>query len=277
MIDIDECYNSASELVMLAGEIIQNSINKKKTTQCKSIDWDLVTEYDHKIENEIIKQLTQKFPSHKFIGEESVAKDGLPKLTNDPTWIIDPIDGTTNFVHQFPHTCISLALLINKKAEIGIVYNPIMKQFFSAKRNCGAFLNGKPIQTSHIQNLSEALVAMEPWLAKDRTYLVSVYTRMHALIQGTHGIRSLGTAALTLCYVAMGAVEAYHIEGIDAWDVAAGKLIIEEAGGIVISTNGDELDLMIPKVIAACNQSIAEQLVELFKEADLKSINKNLY
>lgn len=271
MIGIDECYNLAKELVLNAGKVIESSIYKRKTTQCKSIDWDLVTEYDHKIENLLIEELSRKFPSHKFIGEESVAKDGLPKLTNDPTWIIDPIDGTTNFVHQFPHTCISLALLINKKAEIGIVYNPIIKQFFSARRNGGAFLNEKPIQTSRINDLSQALVAMEPWLAKDRTYLVSVYARMHALIQGTHGIRSLGTAALTLCYVAMGAVEAYHIEGIDAWDVAAGKLIIEEAGGIVIDTNGSELDLMTPKVIAACNRSIAEQLVKLFKEADLKS------
>lgn len=277
MTDIEECYKLAEELVLNAGEVIESSIDKKKTTQCKSIDWDLVTEYDRKIEDVLIKELSQRFPTHKFIGEESVAKDGLPQLTNDPTWIIDPIDGTTNFVHQFPHTCISLAFLINKRAEIGIVYNPIVKQFFSAQRNNGAFLNGKPIQTSSVQDLSQALVAMEPWLAKDRTQLTSVYTRMHALIQGTHGIRSLGTAALTLCYVAMGAVEAYHIEGIDAWDVAAGKLIIEEAGGIVIDTNGSELNLMAPKVIAACNQSIAEQLVKLCKDADLKSINKNLY
>ncbi|KAK2580890.1 hypothetical protein KPH14_005960 [Odynerus spinipes] len=276
MTDIEECFILAEELVLNAGKVIENSINKKKTTQCKSIDWDLVTEYDRKIEDVLIKKLSERFPSHKFIGEESVAKDGLPNLTNDPTWIIDPIDGTTNFVHQFPHTCISLALLINKRAEIGIVYNPVMKQFFSARRNGGALLNGKPIQTSCVHDLSQALVAMEPWLAKDREYLVSVYTRMHALIERTHGIRSLGTAALTLCYVAMGAVEAYHIEGIDAWDVAAGKLIIEEAGGIVIDTNGSELDLMTPKVIAACNRSIAEQLVKLFKEADLKSINKNL-
>jgi len=90
--------------------------------------------------------------SFRFIGEETVAKEEcLPQLTNDPTWIIDPIDGTTNFVHRFPHTCISVALLVNKKVEIGIIYNPLMRQFFSARRHCGAFINGKPIKTSDVK------------------------------------------------------------------------------------------------------------------------------
>ncbi|XP_011168687.1 inositol monophosphatase 1 [Solenopsis invicta] len=275
--NLDECYRIAEELVLHAGKIIEDGISSRKNVKSKGIDWDLVTEYDRKIEDKLIKQLSIQFPLHKFIGEETVAKEGcLPQLTNDPTWIIDPIDGTTNFVHRFPHTCISLALLVNKKAEIGIIYNPLMRQFFSARRHCGAFLNGKSIKTSDVKDLSQSLVAMEPWLAKDPQYLTSVYSRMHALIQGTHGIRSLGTAALTLCYVAMGAVEAYHIEGIDAWDVAAGKLIIEEAGGVVIDTAGGELDLMTPRVIAACNQQIAQQLVDLIKKADSQILNKNL-
>ncbi|KYN01588.1 Inositol monophosphatase 1, partial [Cyphomyrmex costatus] len=257
--------------------IIEDGIDSRKNIKSKGIDWDLVTEYDRKIEDKLLKQLSMQFPLHKFIGEETAAKEGcLPQLTNDPTWIIDPIDGTTNFVHRFPHTCISLALLVNKKVEIGIIYNPLMRQFFSARRHCGAFLNGKPIKTSDMKDISQSLVAMEPWLAKDPQYLASVYCRMHALVQGTHGIRSLGTAALTLCYVAMGAVEAYHIEGIDAWDVAAGKLIIEEAGGVVIDTDGGELNLMTPRVIAACNQQIAQQLVDLIKKADCEILNKNL-
>ncbi|KAM0736461.1 Inositol monophosphatase 2 [Formica fusca] len=275
--DLDECYKIAEELVLYAGKIIEDSIDTKKSVKSKGIDWDLVTEYDRKIEDKLIKQLSARFPSHKFIAEETVAKEGrLPQLTDDPTWIIDPIDGTTNFVHHFPHTCISLALLVNKKAEIGIIYNPLMRQFFFARRHCGAFLNGKPIKTSDVRDVSQSLVAMEPWIAKDPQYLANVYSRMHALIQGTHGIRSLGTAALTLCYVAMGAVEAYHIESIDAWDVAAGKLIIEEAGGVVIDTAGGELDIMMPRVIAACNQQIAQQLVDLFKRADSEILNKNL-
>ncbi|XP_012139069.1 uncharacterized protein LOC105662308 [Megachile rotundata] len=275
--DIEEYYKVAEGLVLKAGHVIENAINLNKSVKSKGIDWDLVTEYDREIEDDLQKQLSKMYPNHRFIGEETTAKENcLPKLSNEPTWIIDPIDGTTNFVHRFPHTCISLALLINKRIEIGMVYNPLMRQFFSAKRQKGAFLNGHPIKTSNITDLSQTLVAMEPWIAKDPKYLVSIYNRMHALIQGTHGIRSLGTAALTLCYVAMGAIEAYHVESIDAWDVAAGKLIIEEAGGIVIDTAGGELNLLIPKVIAACNHQIANQLVDLFKTADLKATDKNL-
>ena len=275
--DLDECYRVAEELVLYAGKIIEDSIDTKKNVESKGSDCDFVTEYDREIEDELIKQLSAQFPSHKFIAEETAAKEGrLPQLTDDPTWIIDPIDGTTNFVHRFPHICVSLALLVNKKAEIGIIYNPLMRQFFSARRHCGAFLNGKPIKTSDVRDVSQSLVAIEPWIAKYPEYLTNVYKRMHALIQSTHGIRTLGTAALTLCYVAMGAVEAYHVDGIQAWDVAAGKLIIEEAGGIVIDTAGGDLDIMTPRVIAACNQQIAQQLVDLFKGAESEILNKNL-
>ncbi|XP_051166972.1 uncharacterized protein LOC127285162 [Leptopilina boulardi] len=275
--NLDECSKILEKLVLNAGEVIIEAIDKEKNAESKGIDWDLVTEYDRQVEETLVQQLLTQFPHHKFIGEETVAKEGhLPELTDDPTWIIDPIDGTTNFVHRFPHTCISIALLINKRTEIGVVYNPIINQYFSARRGKGAFLNGKQIKTSSVKELSQALVAMEPWIAKDKEYLVSIYRRMHSLIQGTHGIRTLGTAALTLCYVAMGAVEAYHVESIEAWDVAAGKLIIEEAGGIILDTSGKELDLMVPRVIAACNQQIANQLVTLFEEADLRETNKYL-
>lgn len=133
--NLDECYRIAEELVLHAGKIIEDGISSRKNVKSKGIDWDLVTEYDRKIEDKLIKQLSIQFPLHKFIGEETVAKEGcLPQLTNDPTWIIDPIDGTTNFVHRFPHTCISLALLVNKKAEIGIIYNPLMRQFFFGEK-----------------------------------------------------------------------------------------------------------------------------------------------
>ncbi|CAL7949376.1 unnamed protein product [Xylocopa violacea] len=275
--NIEEYYNVIEGLVLNAGKVIESAIGLSKRVECKGIDWDFVTEYDRMIEDDLRKQLLKLYPQHKFIGEEMNAKSNcLPILTDEPTWIVDPIDGTTNFVHRCPHVCISVALSINKRMEIGIVYNPLMKQFFSAKRQKGAFLNGRPIRTSKITTLSESLIAMEPWIAKIENCMVTIYKRMHALIQGTHGIRTFGTAALTLCYVAMGAIEAYHIEGVEAWDVAAGKLIIEEAGGVTIDSSGGELDLITPRVIAACNRQIADQLVDLFKSADLEPVNKSL-
>ncbi|XP_015513722.2 inositol monophosphatase 1 [Neodiprion lecontei] len=267
--DLKSFYQTVEILARDAGKVIADAIDKEKNVSVKGIDWDMVTEYDLKVEEIVIRSLSAKFPTHKFIGEEDVANEGkMPELTDDPTWIIDPIDGTTNFIHKFPHVCISIALVINKRVEIGIVYNPVMQQFFSAVRGKGAFLNGKPIRTSGVQDLSHALVGIEPWLAKNEEHTSSLYSRTHFLIQKTHGIRSLGLAALSLCYVAMGAIEAYHIEGIDPWDVAAGQLIIEEAGGMVVDTTGGVLDLMNPKVIAACNREIAEQIVNLFKKTD---------
>ncbi|XP_015603776.1 inositol monophosphatase 2 [Cephus cinctus] len=275
--ELDACYEFAKKLVLDAGKVIAEAIDKDKITESKGIDWDLVTEYDRKVEDVLIKSLSNEYPTHKFIGEETVAREGrLPELTDEPTWIIDPIDGTANFVHRFPLTCISVALLLNKVTEIGIVYNPISDQLFTARRGRGAFLNGRAIATSRVKDLIQALVAMEPWIAKNEHYRANVYRRMHAVIQGTHGIRSLGTAALTLCYVAMGAVEAYHVESVDSWDVAAGKLIIEEAGGVVIDTNGGKLDLMTPRVIAACNKDMADQLVQLFKDTISISLDENL-
>ena len=159
-------------------KIIRSSISGSKTIDEKLGDWDLVTQYDRKIEDIIVGKLKLAFPTHRsvknsvnfqfcsyqeftrilnltgnrFIGEESTGKN-LPELTNDPTWIIDPIDGTTNFIHGFPHTCVVIGLSINKEMRIGIVYNPILEQLFTARKGRGAFLNGRPIKTSKVQGL----------------------------------------------------------------------------------------------------------------------------
>lgn len=121
----------------------------------------MVTETDQKIEKFLIQNLLKHFPEHKFIGEESVAGGSKCNLTDDPTWIIDPIDGTTNFIHSFPHVCVSVGLFINKIPEIGIVYNPTLNRMFTAKKGKGAFLNEEPIKVSGNTALSQALVMTE--------------------------------------------------------------------------------------------------------------------
>lgn len=117
-------------------------------TETKSGEIDLVTETDQQIEKLLIDSLSKQFPDHKFIGEESVAEGSQCSLTNCPTWIIDPIDGTMNFVHSFPHSCISIALFVNQKPSIGIIYNPVLNQLFTARKGKGAFLNGERITVS---------------------------------------------------------------------------------------------------------------------------------
>ncbi|XP_033228032.1 inositol monophosphatase 1-like isoform X2 [Belonocnema kinseyi] len=236
--EINHCYDFALKLIIESAKVIRNAFQGGKLTDTKAGNWDLVTVYDKQVEQILITGLSNEFPDHKFIGEETVAETNfLPELTDTPTWIIDPIDGTTNFVHSFPHTCISVALAVNKKLEIGIVYNPLLEQLFTARRDRGAFLNGKRIESSKVEDLTQSLICIEASYATIENMRDTILGRLEAFVSIAHGIRTLGSAALTLCYVAMGAAEAYHSDNLYPWDVAAGVLMIREAGGSVIDTS----------------------------------------
>ncbi|XP_076663334.1 uncharacterized protein LOC143366281 [Andrena cerasifolii] len=266
----DVYYDFAIKLTHDAAQILKTAINGLKKVDEKLGNWDLVTEYDRKIEDVIIGALKAKFPNHRFIAEESTGKE-LPELTDDPTWIIDPIDGTTNFIHGFPHTCVVIGLAIKKEMVIGIVYNPVLEQLFTARKGRGAFLNGKPIKVSEVQDLSKALVCMEAGFMKVEHLREKTVERLRAVVQEAQGIRTLGVAALTLCYVALGIVEAYYIEGpgISTWDIAAASLIITEAGGVVVDREtGDKIDIMKPRAVGACNEKVAWEIVRIIYEAD---------
>ncbi|GAB1865337.1 Inositol-1-monophosphatase [Camponotus japonicus] len=266
----DVYYETAIKLAREAAQILRDSINSLKQVDKKLGNWDLVTEYDRKIENVIIGKLKQAFPGHKFIAEESTGKD-LPELTDVPTWIIDPIDGTTNFVHKFPLTCVVIGLAVKKEVVLGIVYNPILEEMFTARKGRGAFLNGKPIHVSKVQDLSKALVCMEAGFIKIDNLREKTVERLQDIVKAAQGIRTLGVAALTLCYIALGIVEAYYIEGpgISTWDIAAASLIISEAGGVVVDRiTGEPIDIMKPRAVAACNDKIARDIVKIIREAD---------
>ncbi|XP_032685684.1 inositol monophosphatase 2-like isoform X1 [Odontomachus brunneus] len=257
--------------------VIRDALQGYKQIETKAGNWDLVTQYDKKIEAIRIDNLSKQFPTHKFIGEETVScYDFLPELTNDPTWIIDPIDGTTNFVHSFPYTCVSIALAVNKEVEIGIVYNPILEQLFTARRGHGAFLNEKPITSSNVEKLEHSLLCLEVSYATIENVRDIILGRLEAFVSIAHGIRTMGSAALTLCHVAMGAVEGYHSDHLMPWDVAAGILIIKEAGGIVIDTNGEKFNMMSPKLLAVGNSKLAGELVKLITHADVKTHQRKL-
>ncbi|KZC04626.1 PREDICTED: inositol monophosphatase 1-like [Dufourea novaeangliae] len=275
--DLDYCYDFVLKLTIESGKIIRDAIQGSKKIETKAGDWDLVTQYDKKMEEFLINSIAKEFPKHKFIGEETVSStNSLPELTDEPTWIIDPIDGTTNFVHSFPFTCVSIGLSVKKELEIGIVYNPILEQLFTARRGRGASLNGKPIHASKVEKLEHSLLCLEASYATIESIRDTVLGRMEAFVSVAHGIRTMGSAALTLCYVAMGAAEAYHTDNLMAWDVAAGVLIIREAGGVVIDTNGGEFNVMSPKVVAAGNHKLAIELVKLIKKADFTTLQKKL-
>ncbi|XP_078042878.1 inositol monophosphatase 1 [Augochlora pura] len=272
MTNIDECYMTVLRLVKEAGSIVREKINQPKDAMIKSCEVDLVTEWDQKVEKLLVENISSKFPDHKFIGEEESSLGAKIELTDAPTWIIDPIDGTMNFVHSLPHTCISIALVINKVTEIGVVYNPILEQFFTARRGQGAFLNGAPIRVSGEKELRKALVMMEMGTSRDPEKMKVVLENATNLPPQVHGIRALGSAALNMCMVALGGADVSFEFGIHAWDIAAGDIIVREAGGVCIDPAGGPLDLMNRRVLCASTeelaQSLAEILVQYYPERD---------
>lgn len=270
--NIDEFFEAALSLVKTAGNLITEYREGCKLFELKSSDIDLVTEIDKKVEETLINGLSNKFPDHKFIGEETVSDGGKCELTDDPTWVIDPVDGTMNFVHGFPHSCISVGLMINKVGVAGIVYNPILQQLFTAKKGQGAYLNGKPIHVSQVTELKKALITFETGTSRDEERYKAMLENFQLIVNKGHGVRSLGSAALNMCMVALGGADAYFEFGIHAWDIAAGAVIVREAGGVCIDPAGGPLDVLSRRVLAAGTtelaQELAQTLVQFYPERD---------
>nr|CAD7586125.1 unnamed protein product [Timema genevievae] len=301
--EIEQYLNTALDLARHAGKTMLEGFHGTKTVTTKSSQWDLVTEFDKKVEKILTEGFYKAYPSHKyangtwrasseprvpgmssveaprsnsqlsrskysqvklvlplarvsillihllFIGEETVAGDkSEPILTDAPTWIVDPIDGTTNFVHGFHLACISIGLAINKEMVVGVIYNPILDEMYTASKGQGAKLNGIPIHTSKVT----------------REYLVDVFQFQMNVTR----FRALGSAAITMCYVAAGSLDAYQCNGLQSWDVAAGALIISEAGGVVMNTDGSPFDVMARKLVCAGTRKLADEIVEIIKQAD---------
>ncbi|KAK7114447.1 inositol monophosphatase 1-like [Littorina saxatilis] len=265
-----EYYTVALEVARKAGEVIKDAFKKEKTIDTKSSAADLVTVTDQAVEKMAFAFLKEKYPSHKFIGEETTAETGEKlQLTDDPTWIIDPIDGTTNFVHSIPEVCFSLGITVNKEPIIGVVYLPVLDQMYTAQKGQGAFLNGEKLKSSGQTDLKKAVVICEGGSSRDPDIVEKKLTNIHRLVTASHGIRSYGSAAANLCRVAQGAGDAYAEYGIHIWDFVAGMLIASEAGAVVKDPSGSEVDLMSRRVLAAATPSLATQLSDLLIHLDM--------
>ncbi|CAH1780370.1 unnamed protein product [Owenia fusiformis] len=268
--DIDEYLRVAIDVAKEAGKVICSALEVEKRIETKESLADLVTETDQQVEKMIISTFHQKFPTHCFIGEESVSSGEKCTLTNAPTWIIDPIDGTTNFVHRFQFSCISIGLLINKRTEVAVVFNPNLDHMYTAKRGHGAYCNNTKLKVSDVNNLQNALILAEFGSSRDPEKMTKRVETMHRIVNKSHGIRSLGSAAMAMCLVASGRGEAYYEYGIHCWDVAAGDLIVREAGGVVLDPSGSDMDMMARRVICACNKDIADQVISLLQTVEFE-------
>ncbi|XP_049895899.1 inositol monophosphatase 1-like, partial [Epinephelus moara] len=244
--------------------VVLTAFQLQKDVKLKSSPADLVTETDQQVEKILISAIRNRFPQHRFIGEESVAAGERLELTDSPTWIIDPIDGTVNFVHRFPFVAVSIAFTVNKQTEFGIVYSLVEDKLFHAQRGRGAFLNGEPLHASAQEDISSCVVVTEIGAERDDLALSTMTSNIFRLLKlPVHGIRALGTAAVDMCQVATGGADAYYHIGMHCWDIAASAIIVQEAGGVVMDTDGSEFDMMSRRVIAASSAAVANRIAQV--------------
>ncbi|XP_040922303.1 inositol monophosphatase 2 [Toxotes jaculatrix] len=262
-----ECMDHCLEVTRKAGKMIREALQKDITVMEKSSPVDLVTETDQKVEQLIISSIKEKYPTHSFIGEESVAAGAPSVLTDNPTWIIDPIDGTTNFVHRFPFVSVSIGFAVNKEIEFGIVYSCIEDKMYTAQKGRGAFCNGVPIKVSGQEDISQSLVLTEMGFKKDPEQFKIMMANIKSILTiPVHGIRSPGSAAVNMCLVACGSADAYYHMGIHCWDMAGGAAVVTEAGGVIMDISGGPFDLMSRRLIVASSRAIAERIAKEITE-----------
>ena len=220
---------------------------------------DFVSEVDRAAEAAIVEILLAAYPDHAILAEEGTAKDA--NADAEYLWIIDPLDGTTNFLHGFPQYCVSIAVRHKGQVTQGVVYDPVRNDLFTATRGRGAFLNDHRMRVSRRQHLKDCLIGTGfPY--RDGADLEAYVAMMRAMMSATTGIRRPGAAALDLAYVAAGYYDGFWEIGLNPWDVAAGSLLITEAGGLVGDLEGENQYLFGGEVIAA-NPRIFAQIVNL--------------
>ncbi|XP_012518655.1 PREDICTED: inositol monophosphatase 1 [Propithecus coquereli] len=258
-----ECMDYAVTLARQAGEVVREALKNEMNVMLKSSPVDLVTATDQKVEKMLISSIREKYPSHSFIGEESVAAGEKCVLTDNPTWIIDPIDGTTNFVHRFPFVAVSIGFVINKKIEFGVVYSCVEDKMYTARKGKGAFCNGQKLQVSQQEDITKSLLITELGSSRTPETVRIILSNMERLFCiPIHGIRGVGTAATNMCLVATGGADAYYEMGIHCWDIAGAAIIVSEAGGVLMDVTGGPFDLMSRRVIAANSRTLAERIAK---------------
>ncbi|MFQ5729344.1 MAG: inositol monophosphatase family protein [Waddliaceae bacterium] len=249
--------HTATEIALESGKVLEKYWGKLTNIQAKRFTWDLVTEADKESEKVILSLLNKSFPSHEILAEES----GLVEAKeSDFLWVVDPLDGTTNYTHQYPMVCVSIALLHQSKPVVGVVYNPILKELFQTAKEMGNTLNGQQIHVSEVTTLSQGLLATG--FAYDRRETSdNNYAEFCHLTHHSQGVRRSGSAALDLAYVAAGRLDGFWERGLKPWDMAAGAILIEEAGGKISSYTGGPFDLESGRILAS-NNLLHDELVE---------------
>jgi len=240
-----------------AGEIIREGFGKNFSIEYKTNASNLVTEIDKKSEALIINFIKKEFPTHSILAEES----GSHEKDSEYLWVIDPLDGTTNFAHGFPMFAVSIGVQKNGETICGVVYDIMRDEIYSSEKGSGSFRNGKKLKVSANNELRKSvLVTGFPYnIAENPDH---AFERFIASLKSARAVRRLGSAAIDFCYVASGVFDAFWEVHLHPWDICAGKLIVEEASGVVTNFSGKEIDIF-SKQILATNNIVHEKMINL--------------
>ncbi|MFH1954152.1 MAG: inositol monophosphatase family protein [Pseudomonadota bacterium] len=246
----------AREAAREAGKVLMRMMGNAHHIVKKG-EIDLVTEADLAAENTVLEIVGRNFPRDNLLSEEAGRRDEASQRT----WLIDPLDGTTNYAHGFPFFAVSIALVIEREVVLGVVYNPYMDEFFEAAKGEGAYLNGDRLQVSGALLLQDSLLATGfPYDIHERPE--GVVGLLEKMIVRAQGVRRLGSAALDLCYVAAGSLDGFWEEDLKPWDTAAGDVILREAGGKLTTFEGESYSPFLKSLVAS-NGLIHDEMVRV--------------
>jgi myo-inositol-1(or 4)-monophosphatase len=256
-----EYLDFAVALARDAGEVLKHYMNRDKRVELKGRA-NLVTIADKESEALIVDRIRERYPSHAILAEESGASG--PSEAGEGKWIIDPLDGTTNFAHQYPFFSVSIGFEQAGEVLCGAVYDPWRDEMFTAARGLGSFMNGSRLQVSEAETLRSALIMTGfPYGFRDK--LKTIMAQFEAIMVESQGVRRGGSAALDLSYIAVGRVDGFWEMDLLPWDTAAGVVIVEEAGGRVSNYSGEKFSIYDDRIIAS-NGRIHEEMVEVLRK-----------
>ena len=242
-----------------AGEVLSSGFGKNFSIEYKTNLANLVTEFDKKSEKTIIDFIKKEFPTHSVLAEES----GMHDSSSEYLWVIDPLDGTTNFAHGLPIFSVSIGVQKNGEMIYGVVYDVMRDAMYSAEKGSGAFCNGRKLSVSSNDDLHKSvLVTGFPYNVHENPDFA--FERFNAFLRVARAVRRLGSAAIDMCYVAEGVFDGFWEVSLNAWDMAAGKLLIEEAGGIVTDFQGKPMNIF-DKQILASNGKVHSAMIDTLR------------
>lgn len=251
----------AKDIVIAAGILLKQLKQAPLNLEEKKSHSDLVTAVDKQIEKFLVNRITDKYKDHGVLGEEGVFEGSLED--KDTIWVIDPIDGTTNFIHGFPYYGISVAVVHKGIGIIGVVYNPETDELFFAEDGKGAYMNEEELRIGQELDIRNSLICTTMFW-EDVATKSSIHPTIIDLYKDSRGIRMVGGAAISLCEVAVGRLNAYIMPALNAWDYAAGVIILKEAGGVVSKINGDSISFNQGGSLVATHPGIHSNILERF-------------